>query len=125
MNKVKIRVKTKYGVKKLPHYEDTIFKPHPVYTNIEGNKCGLLRYIAKEIGDPTKGKISFKFNGKKIHEKRAKLVWECYWCKKIKRNQLYIFDNYPYKDFDVRKIDNILKSAYNPNGHVCERFYWL
>lgn len=67
INKVKIRVKTKYGAKKLPHYEDTILKPHPVYTNIEGNKCGILRYIGgKEIGDSTKRKISFKFNGKKF-----------------------------------------------------------
>lgn len=73
INKVKIRVKTKYCAKKLPHYEDTIFKPHPVYTNIEGNKCGILRYIGgKEIGDSTKRKISFKFNGKKNSRKPGK-----------------------------------------------------
>ena len=49
--------------------------------------------------------------GKKIHENRAKLVWECNWCKQIKRSRLYIFDNYPHKDFDVQKIDKIVKSS--------------
>ena len=48
---------------------------------------------------------------KKIHENRAKLVWECNWCKQIKRSRLYIFDNYPHKDFDVQKIDKIVKSS--------------
>ena len=37
------------------------------------NKCGILRYIGgKEIGDSTKRKISFKFNGKKNSRKPGK-----------------------------------------------------
>ena len=58
-----------------------------------------------------RGKFRLNLMVNKIHENRAKLVWECNWCKQIKRSRLYIFDNYPHKDFDVQKIDKIVKSS--------------
>lgn len=69
--------------------------------------------------------ISFKHNGEIVHENHAKIVWECYWGKKTKSYNEFLFDDYPCEDFDVEKIDEIVHSRYYPSGRTSMRYYWM